>query len=607
MRTAERREQKERRQRRLLLSVLLLASVSSVPSVPSFAAVRNPDTFVYAIVGDADSLDPHWAYDTVSYAIQTQVYETLVFFKGASTRELEPMLAAKLPSVSADGRTYRFEIRKGVTFHDGGTLTPADVKYSLMRFCLSDRDGGPSALLLEPLTGRTGTRENGKAVPAVFGELDRAIQVDGDAVVVTLKQPYAPLLSILAGWGAIVSKPFAVAHGEWDGTEKTWTSFNGLPKEASYLHEHVDGTGPFRLERWDRANKQVVLSRFDGYWRAPAKLKALVFKTVDEFSGRRLLLSGGDADAIMPEREYQAQLASLPGVSIVDDLPNLEITNVFIFNFAIDPTGNPFIGSGKLDGAGIPPAFFSDPEVRKGVASAFDYDAYIRDGYRGKAAQARGPIPRIVPGYNAAQPVRRFDPKEAEAHLRKAQGGRLWETGFTFALTYQQGKADRQLACQILKHGLESLNPKFHVDVRPMQWSTYLSDFQARKLPMANGRWGMDYPDAHNCVSPFLHSRGYYAAGQRYKNAEADRLIEAAVREGDAARRAADYAALQKIAFDDVPSIFTVDVPAFRAQRAWVRDWDSNPLMPFGYFYRTYKDDTAELMEQREQKERRGS
>ena len=68
----------------------------------------------------------------------------------------------------------------------------------------------------------------------------------------------------------------------------------------------------------------------------------------------------------------------------------------------------------------------------------------------------------------------------AAENLRKGFGGEVWDKGFRFTLTYMEGRADRALACQILKRNIEALNPKFRVDVRPVQWSTWLSDWSAR-------------------------------------------------------------------------------------------------------------------------------
>ena len=175
--------------------------------------------------------------------------------------------------------------------------------------------------------------------------------------------------------------------------------------------------------------------------------------------------------------------------------------------------------------------------------------------------------------------------KKAEEFLRKAWGGQVWDKGFQVTITFMEGRADRQLACQILKAKLEQLNPKFKVDVRPILWSTYLRDQSAGKLPIVNARWGLDFPDPHNAVHPFLHSSGNYSKVQGYRNPKADELIEKAWREGNLDKRRKLYAELQRIAQEDLPTIFTLDTYNFMVHRKWVKGWTYNPVMMYGYLY----------------------
>ncbi|MBI5631181.1 MAG: ABC transporter substrate-binding protein [Elusimicrobia bacterium] len=573
------------------LSWKYTVAITTVLLSPAAWAAGDYNTFTYAMIGDVDSLDPAWEFDGISHEIEYQLYENLIFYKGSSTQDFEPRIASAVPDLknsllSKDGLSYTFPIRKNVHFHDGSLLTPEDVKYSLMRFLLMDRSSGPSFLLLEPILGRQNLAgPDGRPDPEAFAEADRALRIEGGALVVRLKEPYAPLLSILAGYGAIVSKAWTVGHGGWDANAESWIKYHDQGKQEAALYDRANGTGPFKLERWDKENKLVVLSRHENYWRKPAALKRLVFRTVSEPGTRKLMLQAGDADAAMMERQFLPQVAGLKGVRILDDLPFLEVHNAFIFSFKINPQANPYIGSGKLDGRGIPDDFFSDIDVRKGFAHAFDYDAYIRDGYRGKGYRARGPIPRGVIGYNSQQGVPRHDLEKAAEHFKKARGGEIWEKGFQFTVVYMEGRADRQLACQILKKNVESLNPKFKMDIRGVQWSTYLSAYAAGKFPMANVRWGMDYPDPHNAVHPFLHSQGYYAKVQGYANPRADALIEKAKSESGLAERKALYYELAAIANAELPQIFTIDTVNFQAVRQWVKGWYYNPIILYGYLY----------------------
>ena len=564
------------------------------------AAIKHPDTFTYLGISDSDSVDPAWSYDTSSHMVILNVYEPLFFYEGTSTEKLIGLAASKVPSranglLSADGKTYTIPIRKGVKFHDGSTMTPEDVRYSLLRFMLLDRDAGPSWMLIEPLTGEHSTRdEKGVLHPGMWEKASKAVAVQGDNVVLRLPKPYAPLLSILASFAVVVSKDWVAKNGGWDGTEATWEKFNNPKKESSPLHEKANGTGAFTLQRWDRRNKEFILERHDGYWRKPAKLKRVVIKGVNEFSTRKLMLAAGDADAIYADRPFYTQLEGIPGVVLLDDQPMMDMNPVVYFTFKVNASGNPNIGSGKLDGQGVPSDFFADINIRKGFAYAMDYPGFIKDVFRGKASQATGTIPKTLPGNNPRQETHRLDLARAAEHFKKAHGGQVWEKGFRFTMAYNSGNATRQALCQILKSKIESLNPRFQIDVRPMEWPTFLDNYRSSKLPVFTLGWNADFPDPHSFVFPLMHSRGDYPTIQSYKSEEADKLIEAAVMETSLAKRKELYAKIQAIEFKDAPHLVLVDTVRYRTQRSWVKGFFHNPIFPdspYGsYFYPIWKE-----------------
>ncbi len=584
-------------------TILATALMAVFMAAPTGATIKNKDTFIHLTIGDPESLDPVWSYDTASQNIIGNIYEYLLAFQGSGVtpKDLIGRLAEKVPStanglLSKDGLTYRFPIRKGVKFQDGSILTPEDVRYSFLRFLLVDRDGGPSSLLLEPLLGVTGTRgPDGKMLPGIYDRAAKAVSLEGTTLVIRLDKPFAPFLSILASFGAIVSKPWCVAKGEWDGTPEGLATHNNPKRESSHLLDHANGTGPFSLERFDKATKEIFLARHDGYWRGPAKLKRVIVKVIDEFATRKLKIQAGDADTIYGPQMYFPQLQGLDGVEVIDGLQNLERSSIVFFTFKSNPSGNPNLGSGKLDGNGIPPDFFSDINVRKGFAYSIDYEGYVRDILRGKGRQAVSFIPQGLVGYKADLPKHTFDPKKAEEHMKKAWGGKAWENGFKLTMVFNAGSAPAQTVCQMIKKNVEALNPKFKIDVRSLQWSSFLEQNQAGKTPLYLGAWQADYPDAHNFAFPLLHSKGYFPGKQRYANPEVDRLIEEAARTQDSAKREKLYVKLQKIVFEDVPHVQISEGVRYRTQRTWVKGFVFNPIFPdspYGsYFYDLRKEE----------------
>jgi peptide/nickel transport system substrate-binding protein len=553
------------------------------------------DNLTLAVKGEVESLDPVFSYDGVTHGLLLNVYDTLIKFKGSSLTEFEPLIAQEVPSVengliSKDGLTYKFNIRKDIKFHDGTPLTAQDVEYSLRRFLISDVSGGPSSLLLEPILGTPSTRDEKGNITANFKDIENAIKADGDTLTIKLKSPFAPFLSIIARWSYIISKDWAVKNGEWDGTEATWQNFNNRAKTESYLFEHENGSGPFIVQRWDIPAKRIYLAGYQNYILGAPALKTVQLLSISEQSTMRLMLESADADIVELSGSFAGQVAANPDAVVMDELPRLKTDPVIFFTFDINAQANPDIGSGKLDGQGIPANFFTDKDLRKAFAYSFDYDAFVNESMKGKAPRAIGPVPPGLVGYDKDAAHYSFDLKQAEEYFKKAWGGKVWENGFKFTLTYNTGSDMRQMAAEILKRNVESLNPKFKVELRGVPWSSFLEKTQARKMPLWVRGWIADYPDAHNFVFPFLHSKGRYAIAQNFNNPKLDALIDRAVKSTDNKERAKLYRQIQDISADEAAQIYTVHSPGVWVFRKEVKGFVDNPVFMGIYFYPIHKN-----------------
>jgi len=576
------------------LGLLLLLPAATV------RADDDPRSLTYAVSTDFDTLDPDWAYDATSlFAIQ-QMYEGLVGFDGPAVDRFIPLMASVVPTrengfLSADGMTYAFPLRGGVKFHDGSTVSAQDVKYSIMRFLLTDRDGGPSSLLLEPLIGRPSvTGPDGRPDPEAYELADKAVSIEGDAVVLRLKRPFAPLLSVLAGFAPVVSRAAVIKRGGWDGLPDNWMNYWNVPKEKAALYSGDGGTGPFKLASWDRGLKRLTLTRNDLYWRSPPSLERATLATVEEPRARRKMLETGDADVAQVDPRSLPFFQAVPGSVVDTGLPLLETNSVIFFNFKIETKDNPWIGSGKLDGQGVPPDLFADLDVRRGFAFAFDYDGYIRDGFHGAATRARGPIPAglgyMTPSHATAdQRGLPYSLEEAARSLRAARGGELWNSGFLLPIAYNEGNPDRRLACRDLADNLAKVNQKFRVDCRGISQTKLLQELLAHRLSVFVYRWVLDYPDPHNAIEPFLSSNGFFGSALSYSNTRADAMVEQAAEESDPNQRKREYSELQALALYDIPAIFTVDTTGAVARRVKVQNWLYNPIQPYGSLYEVTK------------------
>lgn len=561
-------------------------------------ACTQPDTkdaLVVAHKGEMESLDPVYSYDGVTHGMLINVYDTLLKFKGSELTELEPSLSTQVPSrenglLSADGRTYTFPIRKGVRFHNGEELTPEDVRYSLLRFLLSDVSGGPSSLLLEPILGISSTRNDKGELVVSYQEAARAIRVDEDKVIITLKRPFAPFLSILARWGYVVNKNWAVSRGAWDGTEQTWKQFNNFAKDASPFFNASNGTGPFQVARWDIAAKRLTLVSNEQYFAGAPRLKTIHMMTVDEPSTLRLMLETGDADVAEISSKFAAQLKGNEAVTVYDNLPRLRTDPVIFFTLHINMQANPDVGSGKLDGQGIPSDFFADKDLRKGFEYAFDYEAFLKQSMEGRGEIALGPAPAGLVKYDKDFKRYSFNLQKAKEHFQKAWGGQVWEKGFKFTITYNTSGDMRQIASEILKRNVESLNPKFQIDLRGVTWPSFLEKTAKHQMPMWARGWVADYADAHNFYFPFAHSQGRYALSQGYKNPQVDKLIEQAVAETNFQKRNALYKQVHNLLHEDAMQVYTVHPTGLWAMRKNVKGFVDNPVYMGIYFYPMFKE-----------------
>ena len=183
-------------------------------------------------------MDPNWSYESFGGGIIQNVYDPLVWLKKDSVTEVVPWLAEKW-NISDDGKTYTFNIRKGVQFHEGGELKASDIAYSLQRGLLQDRTDGPQNLYMQPLfdlpsikdlaaqeAGMNETPEDINDIPASVSRRHangymNAIKADdtNNTVTITLDHPFAPWLQLMAGyWSVGMSKDWVIKQGGWDGT-----------------------------------------------------------------------------------------------------------------------------------------------------------------------------------------------------------------------------------------------------------------------------------------------------------------------------------------------------------------------------------------------------
>jgi peptide/nickel transport system substrate-binding protein len=563
----------------ILMALLVVFSLGAQSKT-----IKNPDTFIYASYGDIETVDPAKGYDNASNAIIQNIYEGLVAFDGGATDKFVPVLATVVPTtanggISKDGLTYTFTIRKGVKFHSGSALTPEGVRYSFLRAMITDPDGGPMWMLFMPIFGEQSSRDGDGNIILDFAALSKAIAVSGDKLIIKIAKPFPPFLSILAGtWAGIIDRDFAIKNGDWDGKEATWKGFNAPATGKEKLYNIASGTGPYKLVRWQKGT-EVALERNNAYWgKKPAMAKA-IYKIIEEWSTRKLMLLQGDADAVQVDPMYYEEMDKESGLKVYKNLKELGVRGIG-FNQRIEATDNPYIYSGKLDGNGVPPDFFADKNVRMGFIAAWNQKEYLQDILSGYGADVVTPIVEGLPFYNPNLLEKRpeYNLRKAADYMKRAWGGQVWAKGFQVDLLYNSGNEVREAAMKMLAENMMMINPKFKVNVRGVEWATYVDLQRNRRLSSFNIGWGADYPDPDNFVNPYMYSQGLYGGRCAYSNAEADKLIEDAAVELDPAKRKAMYYRLQDIWLEDAVGIMQHQPVGNRYMRDWVKGYIYHPM-----------------------------
>jgi peptide/nickel transport system substrate-binding protein len=598
--------------------------------------IKNPDTLVFATTGEPETLDPAWTYETAGSAIETNIYEGMVWFNREKTDDFVGVLATDW-EVNDAGDVWTFNIRDGVTFHEGGTLEPHDVAYSVQRALLQDRIDGPHWMTLEAFFGLYAIEDlavgnsgedfanlSDTELVAACEKVKAAVVANDRAGTVTYNlaapTPWFLVMMTHPFLGATYDMEWMIEQGAWDGSCDNWVNWHDPAAEETILFNLANGTGPYKLDYWT-SGEEIVLTANENYWRANddpiweggpsgnASVKTVIVKSVDEWDTRWAMFEVGDADYIYVSSSDYLQLEPDFGTVCQADGSCEEVGDGYIqawvnlpravmtpaqFNWEIDDSdGNPFIGSGRLDGNGIPSDFFQDVHIRRAFNYCFDFDKMINDALNGEGIQAQGPIIAGMMGYREGEaPLYSYDPTMCEEEFKRAESN-VWETGFYLQMTYNTGNDTRRLAAEILKAGIEGVNPNFSIAVVGLPWPALLSNRRDGKLPIYVGGWLEDFHDPHNWVHPFLHSQGAYSrSGVSNINADLaakyDALIEEAASYTKIEDRRPIYEEIQLEAQEDAVDIWMYQSVLRVHFQRWVTGWYYNPAYPnaaYSYVY----------------------
>jgi peptide/nickel transport system substrate-binding protein len=460
----------------------------------SFSAAAADITVAYD--SDPVTLDPHEQLSGGVLQMSHMLFDPLVRF--TKEFDFEARLAEKWQRV--DENTFRFTLRKGVTFHSGNKMTADDVVWTFNRL------------------------KSSGDFKAVFAPYEKLVKIDDYTVEIISYEPYPLVLQTATYIFPMDSKFYS---GEVDGKDKSIIVKHG----NSFASTNVSGTGPFTVTSREQGVK-VVFDRFDGYWdtNSPGNVDKLTLVPIKENATRVAALLSGDVDLIHPVAPNDQKR--------VTDTKNIDLTTVAgtrIITFQMNQNSNEAL---------------KDVRVRQAIVHAINNQGIVKKIMKGFATTAGQQGPEGYAGYDASL-TPRYDLKKAKQLMKEAG----YEKGFNLSMMAPNNRYvnDAQIA-QATASMLAKIGIK--VDLKTMPKAQYWPEFDKCSADMMMIGWHSDTEDSAN-FSEFLTmtrdaetGKGAYNCGH-YSNPKVDSLVNAANAETDPTKRSAMLKEVEQILYNE--------------------------------------------------------
>lgn len=517
------------------------AQPTSVPptEVPTAEPTKAPTVLRIALTASFTTWDPVKSFSTEA-AYMANMYEQLLRINPPDSAErFTPLLAESWES-SADGLTWTFHLRQGVTFHDGEVMNADAVKQSID----AAKDHGGASFIWLPLDTIETPDEN----------------------TVVFKLSYAAPVDLIASslYGAWIVSPKALAAVAADET------YYESGKEA--------GTGPYMVDSYT-PDQEVVFKKFDNYWGGfqPNNYDIVLCQIVPEATTQQQLLEGGEVDLAgsIPPDNLDA-FRNNPDYTVYEEKSFFNY--VGFFNTLKPPLDNPL--------------------VRQALSYAIPYQDIINISVAGLGTQSRGPVPEGVWPWSDQVTQYSYDLDKAEALLKQAGYS---DGGFSIRLTYASENNAKSLFAPLIKDSFAQLG--VDVSIEPIlfsqQWAEAKSDpataqdmFLLLYWPTysdagSDNLWSMFYGTAdapHLNVTAFNLSYWY----DKDYNDTLDKAIGETVTDPTASQQ--DYITAMNQLVDQAPGVFFFDTKAAYAIPKHIAGFEYNlnyPFTPFWFYQLT--------------------
>ncbi|WP_408993559.1 ABC transporter substrate-binding protein [Streptomyces sp. 1268] len=449
------------------------------------------DSFSWAVYAEPPTLDYTVAFDYPQNTILSNVCESLMRWTPGLT--VEPGLARK--ASNPDPTTWVYDLRAGVRFHDGRTMTADDVVHSL---------------------GRQRNPDNAAAWAQVFRNVTAVTRTGPLQVTVKLKKPDSQFPQYMAtAAGVVASKA---------GVEKAGRDYGTTGGLAC--------SGPFELGAWHKG-QSIELDRFDGYWGTRAKAGHVEFRFLTDPSARTNALLSGEVDGgyLIPTESYARLKRSVTGTLHFGE--GLSTVNVNITNLK-GPLG--------------------DVRVRRALSLALDRSGFVQAGLGGGGSPTTSLTTRAA-WARAAETTRKaaFDGlPPAEPDLEKAKA--LIEEAGAKGATLTVATSSIGQDVSLLATAVQAAGTQIGLDIRlrsiaPNAFTALFTDPGAREgIDMFPLTYYQSITDPLDLLANF--KTGAYLNFAGYSDPRYDELVERATAADDPGRRTEIEAKLQHRAAD---------------------------------------------------------
>ena len=457
--------------------------------------------------GDALSMDPHSLNESLQLSVTGNVYEPLV--SRDKDLKLVPALATSWIQVSPT--VWRFELRKGVKFHDGTPFTADDVVFSLAR----------------------GSGE-GSDMKSYTNEIQQVRKLNDFAVEIETKAPF-PILPDVLSFFYIMSKDWSEKNQATRPVDRR----KGIENTASFK---ANGTGPFRL-RERQPNVKTSFQRNAAYWgKIEGNVVNVEYTPIGNDATRVAALLSGQVDVIEPVPVQDVARISASGKAKVLQGPELR----WIF-LGMDQKRDELLYSSVK---GKNP--FKDKRVRQAFYQAIDIVGIQKAVMRGASTPAALLVGPGVNGYDASMDKRLpYDTEGAKKLLAEAG----YPNGFEVRMNCPNDRyVNDANICQAVAANLARIGVK--IELQAETKGTYFPKVLRRETSFYLLGWSPSTYDSHNVLNALMRCVDNKGAGQfnlgAYCNPKLDELTMKIQSETDRTKRDAMIKEAFTIHADDV-------------------------------------------------------